>query len=57
MNTFLKICGLVLLFAVAVELSPLLILVLIVALWKAKGNSPKEKANSVIDRTKRFINS
>ena len=57
MNKFLKACGIVLLFAIGCELAPLLILVLIIALICAKGSGPKEKANAVIDRTKRFINS
>lgn len=57
MSKFLKVCGIILLFAVGVELAPLLILVLIIALVKARGDTLKEKSNNVIDKTKRIINS
>ena len=57
MKKFLKICGLILLFAVLVEVSPMLILVLMIAFICGKGDSAKEKANNMIDKTKRIINS
>lgn len=56
MKKFLKICGLVLLFAVLVEFSPIIILVLMIAFICGKGDTAKEKANTLIDKTKRIIN-
>lgn len=56
MKKFLKICGLVLLFAVLVEFSPIIILVLMIAFICGKGDTAKEKANALIDKTKRIIN-
>lgn len=55
MNKILKGLGLILLFAVLVEVSPIIILVLIVAFCVMKG-TPKEKANRVLDKTKKVIN-
>ena len=57
MKKFLKICGLVLLFAVLVEVSPILILVLMIAFVCGKGDTAKDRANAMIDKTKRIINS
>ena len=56
MKKFLKICGLVLLFAIWVEFSPIIILVLMIAFICGKGDTAKEKANALIDKTKRIIN-
>lgn len=55
MNKILKVLGLILLFAVLVEVSPIIILMLIVAFCVMKGDN-KEKANRIIDKTKRIIN-
>ena len=57
MKTFGKICLYILIFAAAVELSPLLILVLIIMFACMKGDGAKDKANKVLDKTKRIINS
>lgn len=56
MKKFLKICGLVLSFAILVEFSPIIILVLMIAFICGKGDTAKEKANALIDKTKRIIN-
>lgn len=56
MKKFLKVLGLILLFAILVEFSPILILVLMVIFLCTKGDSAKDKANKVVDKTKRIIN-
>lgn len=57
MKKFLKVCGIILGTAVCIELSPLFIPVLVIAFVCTKGDSTKDKANKVIDKTKRIINS
>ena len=57
MSKFLKICGLVLLFAVLVEVSPIIILVLMIAFICGKGDTAKDKANNMVDKVKNVINS
>lgn len=57
MKTFGKVCLYILIFAAAVKLSPLLILVLIIMFACMKGDGAKDKANKVLDKTKRIINS
>ena len=57
MKKFLKVCGIILGTAVIIELSPLFIPVLVIAFVCAKGDTPKGKANRIIDKTKRIINS
>ena len=55
MNKILKVLGLILLFAVLVEVSPIIILVCIIGFCMMKGTS-KDKANRIIDKTKKIIN-
>ena len=57
MSKFLKICGIILGTAICIELSPLFIPVLVIAFVCTKGDSAKDKANAIIDKTKRIINS
>lgn len=56
MKKFMRILWLILLFAILVEFSPIIILVLMVAFVCGKGNSAKEKANAMLEKTKNIIN-
>lgn len=56
MKKFLKILWLILLFAILVEFSPIIILVLMVAFICGKGETAKEKANAMLEKTKNIIN-
>ena len=51
----LKIFLVIILFALACESAPLIILALIVAMLVMKG-SPKENANKILEKTKKIIN-
>lgn len=56
MKKFLKVCGIILGAAICIELFPLLILVLVIAFVCAKGDTAKDKANRIMDKTKKIIN-
>lgn len=56
MKKFLKILWLILLFAILVEFSPIIILVLMIAFVCGKGETAKEKANAMLEKTKNIIN-
>ncbi len=56
MNKILKVCLLILLFAVLVEFSPIIILVVMLLLIFGKGSGIKEKSTNLLDKTKRIIN-
>ena len=51
----LKICLVIILFALACESAPLIILALIIAMLVMKG-TPKENANRILEKTKKIIN-
>lgn len=55
MKTLLKVCLIIIGFAVACEFAPLLILGLIIAVL-AMGGTPKENAIKILDKTKDLIN-
>lgn len=54
MTKFLKICGLILVFAILAEFSPLIILAVMLAVICSKG-SLKDRILGVIDKIKRCI--
>ena len=56
MKKFLKILWLILLFAILVEFSPIIILVLMIAFVCGKGETAKEKANAMLEKAKTIIN-
>jgi len=56
MKKIMRILWLILLFAILVEFSPIIILVLMVAFVCGKGETAKEKANAMLEKTKNIIN-
>lgn len=57
MKKMFKVLWLILLFAILVEFSPIIILVLMVAFVCGKGETAKEKANAILEKAKIIINS
>jgi hypothetical protein len=55
MKTLLKVCLIIIGFAVTCEFAPLLILGLIIAVL-VMGGTPKENAIKILDKTKDLIN-
>lgn len=56
MKKILKVFGLILMFAILVNLSPIILLVIMGIFLFTKGDSAKDKANRIVDKTKRIIN-
>lgn len=55
MKKILKVLGLILLFAILVNFSPIIILVIMGVFLFTKGDSAKDKASKIVDKTKRII--